>query len=102
MFLGNALGYVRMIKSGGLNFCSIATSFIPDLKKVMQFEGICNNLGFTKNCLVSGHHLDNVVHNICQNIAEGTNYFKVITVFKLSVNFLDSIESYCNIFFQQL
>lgn len=86
-FLGNALGYVRMIKSGGLNFCSISTSFIPDLKKVMQFEEICNDLGFTKNCLISGHHLDNVVHNICQNIAEGTNYFKVITLFKLTVNF---------------
>ncbi|CAI6354546.1 unnamed protein product [Macrosiphum euphorbiae] len=76
--IGNALGYVRMIKSGGLNFCSISTSFIPDLKKVMQFEEICNDSGFTKNCLISGHHLDNVVHNICQNIAEGTNYFKLL------------------------
>lgn len=84
--LGNALGYVRMIKSGGLNFCSIATSFIPDLEKVMQFEETCNNSGFSKNCLISGHNLDNVVQNICQNIAEGTNYFKVITLFKLICN----------------
>ncbi|XP_025203475.1 WASH complex subunit 4 isoform X2 [Melanaphis sacchari] len=76
--IGNALGYVRMIKSGGLNFCSIATSFIPDLKKVIQFEDICNDSGFTENCLISGHHLDNVMHNICQNIAEGTNYFKLL------------------------
>lgn len=78
MFSGNALGYVRMIKSGGLNFCSIATSFIPNLKKVIQFEELCNNTGFSKHCSNSGHHLDNVIHNICQNIAEGTNYFKVI------------------------
>lgn len=67
-----------MIKSGGLNFCSIATSFIPNLKKVIQFEELCNNTGFSKHCSNSGHHLDNVIHNICQNIAEGTNYFKVI------------------------
>lgn len=54
----------------------------------MQFEESCNNSGFTKNCLISGHHLDNVVRNICQNIAEGTNYFKVITLFKYAVNCL--------------
>lgn len=72
-----------MIKSGGLNFCSIATSFIPDLKKVIQFEELCNISGFTKHCLNSGHNLDNVVHNICESIAEGTNYFKVIIQFKL-------------------
>lgn len=76
-FLGNALGYVRMIKSGGLNFCSIATSFIPNLKKVTHFEELCKDSGFSKHCLNSGCNLDNVVHNICQNIAEGTNYFKV-------------------------
>lgn len=80
-FLGNALGYVRMIKSGGLNFCSIATSFIPDLKNLINFEELCNDSGFTKHCSISGRHLDNVVHNICQNIAEGTNYFKVMKLF---------------------
>lgn len=83
IFLGNALGYVRMIKSGGLNFCSIATSFIPDLKKVIQFEELCNNSGFTKHCSNSGRNLDNVIHNICDSIAEGTNYFKVTIKFKL-------------------
>lgn len=77
IFLGNALGYVRMIKSGGLHYCSIATSFIPDLKNVIQFEELCINSGFSKHCSDSGRHLDNVIHNICENIAEGTNYFKV-------------------------
>ncbi|VVC44144.1 Hypothetical protein CINCED_3A019506 [Cinara cedri] len=76
--IGNALGYVRMIKSGGLNFCSIATSFIPNLKKIINFEELCNDSRFTKNCSNAGHHLDNVVQNICQNIAEGTNYFKLL------------------------
>lgn len=70
-----------MIKSGGLHFCSMATSFIPDLKKVIEFEELCSNSGFTKHCLNSGHNLDTVMHNICQNIAEGTNYFKVIKLF---------------------
>lgn len=66
-----------MIKSGGLNFCSIATSFIPNLKKVIQFQELCNDSKFSKPCINSGLNLDNVIYNICQNIAEGTNYFKV-------------------------
>lgn len=76
-FSGNALGYVRMVKSGGLNFCSMATSFIPDLKKTIKFEELCRNAGFSNHCLDSARQLDNVVDSIHQNIAEGTNYFKV-------------------------
>lgn len=66
-----------MIKTGGLHFSSIATSFIPDLEKVIKFEELCKEAKFSENCVKSGHHLDNVIQNMCQNIAEGTNYFKV-------------------------
>lgn len=55
----------------------MATSFIPDLKKTINFEELCISSGFNKNCLDSARHLDNVVNSIHQNIAEGTNYFKV-------------------------
>ncbi|XP_050529563.1 WASH complex subunit 4 isoform X2 [Daktulosphaira vitifoliae] len=76
--IGNALGYVRMIKTGGLHFSSVATSFIPDLKKVIKFEELCKIAKFSESCVKSGHHLDNVIQNMCQNIAEGTNYFKLL------------------------
>ncbi|XP_050426323.1 WASH complex subunit 4 [Adelges cooleyi] len=76
--IGNALGYVRMIKSGGLHFSSLATSFIPDLKKVIKLEDLCKEAGFTDSCVSSGHNLDCVIQNICQNITEGTNYFKLL------------------------
>lgn len=38
-FVGNALGYVRMIRSGGLNHYSRAMKFIPDFN---------NEVGFTE------------------------------------------------------
>jgi len=35
---GNAMGYVRMIRSGGLHCCSNAIQFIPDLEDIEKFE----------------------------------------------------------------
>lgn len=36
--IGNAMGYVRMIRSGGLNTCSSAIRFVPDFENVISFE----------------------------------------------------------------
>lgn len=35
--IGNALGYVRMIRSGSLNFCSNSSRFVPDLDDIVSF-----------------------------------------------------------------
>jgi len=32
------MGYVRMIRSGGLHCCSNAIQFIPDLEDIEKFE----------------------------------------------------------------
>ncbi len=42
--IGNAMGYVRMIRSGGLNFCSNAIRFVPDLDDILSFEEYVNQL----------------------------------------------------------
>jgi len=42
--IGNALGYVRMIRSGGLNFCSSSSRFVPDLDDIVSFEEYTNEL----------------------------------------------------------
>lgn len=36
--VGNAMGYVRMIRSGGLNYCSNSIRFVPDLDDIVGFE----------------------------------------------------------------
>src|SRR3546814_2518802 len=35
---GNAMGYVRMVRSGGLHYTSNAIKFVPDIRDVLQFE----------------------------------------------------------------
>ena len=36
--IGNALGYVRMVRSAGMYFCSEAVRFLPDLDQIINFE----------------------------------------------------------------
>jgi WASH complex subunit 7 len=36
--IGNAIGYVRMIRSGGLNYCSNSIRFVPDIDDIVNFE----------------------------------------------------------------
>ncbi|GMH64492.1 hypothetical protein TrRE_jg6565, partial [Triparma retinervis] len=35
--IGNALGYVRMVRSAGMKFCSDAVQFLPDLEDIPDF-----------------------------------------------------------------
>ena len=42
---GNAMGYVRMIRSGGLHCCSNAIRFIPDLEDIVSFGDACTEEG---------------------------------------------------------
>ena len=35
--IGNALGYVRMVRSAGMKFCSDAVQFLPDLDEIPDF-----------------------------------------------------------------
>lgn len=38
MVSGNGMGYIRMLRSGGLNMCSNAIRFVPDLEDIPNFS----------------------------------------------------------------
>ncbi|XP_049805094.1 WASH complex subunit 4 [Schistocerca nitens] len=76
--IGNAMGYVQMIRSGGLHCCSNATSFIPDLDDVLNFEDLCEEEGLSRECCEAAKRLDQVISNLTRNFAEGTEYFKLL------------------------
>ncbi|CAG2204054.1 MRT43 [Mytilus edulis] len=76
--IGNAMGYIRMIRSGGLHCCSNAIRFVPDLEDIVNFEELCKEEGLSLECQTAAKNLDNVVNNLVQNFAEGTEYFKML------------------------
>ena len=45
--IGNALGYVRMVRSGGLQYCSNAIKFVPDLEDIISFAELVQKEGLS-------------------------------------------------------
>ena len=37
---GNAMAYIRMVRSGGLHYCSNAINFLPELSDVLNIEDL--------------------------------------------------------------
>jgi WASH complex subunit 7 len=44
------MGYIRMIRSGGLHCCSGAIRFIPDLDDIVTFEEVCKVESLSPEC----------------------------------------------------
>jgi len=76
--IGNALGYVRIIRSGGLRYCSNATAFIPELSQEPKFEANASEAGLPPETVASAKILDDVVKNLQQQSAEGSDYFDIM------------------------
>lgn len=76
--IGNAMGYVRMIRSGGLHCCSSAIRFVPDLEDIVNFEELVKEEGLSEETQKAGSQLDCVLSDLTSNSAEGTEYFKML------------------------
>lgn len=76
--IGNALGFVRMIRSGGLHCCSNAIRFVPDLDDIVSFEELCKEENLSEECINAAAKLDSVISNLTKNFSEGTEYFKLL------------------------
>nr|XP_055047573.1 WASH complex subunit 4 [Misgurnus anguillicaudatus] len=74
--IGNAMGYVRMIRSGGLHCCSSAIRFVPDLEDIVNFEELVKEEGLSEETQKSASQLDSVLSDLTSSSAEGTEYFK--------------------------
>ncbi|PAA52998.1 hypothetical protein BOX15_Mlig016923g2, partial [Macrostomum lignano] len=76
--IGNAMGYVRMIRSGGLNCCSSAIRFVPDLEDIPAFEELASKAGLSQGTVTAAQQLDQTVAGLVKNYSEGTDYFAML------------------------
>ncbi|XP_077568439.1 WASH complex subunit 4 [Stigmatopora nigra] len=76
--IGNAMGYVRMIRSGGIHCCSSAIRFVPDLEDIVDFEELVKEEGLSEETRRAAGVLDSVLGDLTSNSAEGTEYFKML------------------------
>jgi len=84
--IGNTMGYVRMIKAGGLHFVSNSIRFVPDLDDIPNFEELTlkeevgGGGGNNKDTMASeaAKTLDEVVANLGKNFSDNTEYFQLL------------------------
>jgi len=76
--IGNAMGYIRLIRSGGLHCISNAIRFLPDLEDIVSFEELATEADLTKETKESSKNVDLAISNLTSNFAQGTDYFKML------------------------
>eukprot|EP00606_Chrysophyceae_sp_TOSAG23-5_P000989 GSChrysophyteH2.ASY1.ANO1.1643.1 assembled CDS len=96
--IGNALGYVRMVRSASMFFCSEAVQYLPDFENVISFEEHAGKgtpgAGLGDETVRAGRNLDEVIDTLVKNFGEGSDYFKVlVNVFQK--NFYLIVPSLC-------
>ncbi|KAB7497191.1 WASH complex subunit 7 [Armadillidium nasatum] len=74
--IGNAIGYVRLVRSGCLHCSSSATQFIPDLQDVITFSDLCQSDFSGEKTLEAAKNLDAVLANITGHFHKETDFFK--------------------------
>lgn len=77
------MGYVRMVKAGGLQFVSNSIRFVPDLDDIPSFEELVSqevpgdsSLALTME--EAAKTLDEVIGNLAKNFSDRTEYFEVV------------------------
>ncbi|ROT68592.1 putative WASH complex subunit 7-like [Penaeus vannamei] len=76
--IGNAMGYVRLVRSGGLHCSSKAARFIPDLQDVVSFVQLCEDASVSTGTTRAAENLDAVISNLTRNFNQDTDYFKLL------------------------
>eukprot|EP01136_Pigoraptor_vietnamica_P005657 Opistho-1_new@37581 len=76
--IGNAMGYIRMIRSGGLHYCSDAIRFVPDIDDIVSFEELVKQENLQPDVVHAARNLDATLTNLSKNFAEGTEYFEML------------------------
>jgi WASH complex subunit 7 len=85
--IGNALGYVRMVRAGGLRYISEAIKYVPNLDDIDNFEQLAQQDNLSPETISSAKSLYSVLTNLRKKFAEGSDYFKLLEkVFTVEMN----------------
>eukprot|EP01111_Echinosteliopsis_oligospora_P016308 TRINITY_DN6722_c0_g1_i1.p1 TRINITY_DN6722_c0_g1~~TRINITY_DN6722_c0_g1_i1.p1 ORF type:complete len:602 (+),score=102.79 TRINITY_DN6722_c0_g1_i1:173-1807(+) len=76
--IGNAMGYIRLVRSGGRNYVANAIKFVPDLQDIHKFEELVTKENLPAETVTAAKNLDLAVDTLSKNFAEGTEYFKML------------------------
>eukprot|EP01096_Ripella_sp_DP13-Kostka_P007260 TRINITY_DN2640_c0_g2_i1.p1 TRINITY_DN2640_c0_g2~~TRINITY_DN2640_c0_g2_i1.p1 ORF type:complete len:236 (-),score=162.30 TRINITY_DN2640_c0_g2_i1:104-811(-) len=70
------MGYIRLVRSGGLQYISNSIKFIPDIQDPPKFSEMTG--GLSAPSVAAAQNLDKTVDNLIKNFSTGTDYFKML------------------------
>lgn len=75
--IGNAMGYVRMMRSGGIHCCANASIFLPIVDDELRFRQLCEDNRLSAETVKAATNLESDIKHLSHNDAVGTDYFRV-------------------------
>lgn len=76
--IGNAMGYVRMIRSGGRHCCADAIVFLPTMQVEKTFKNLTEECSSNINMMEAADNLDVCIKGLTSNFTKGTEYFTLL------------------------
>merc|ERR1712048_272083 len=79
--IGNALGYVRMVRSGGLYYTSQAIQYVPDIDDIgnhTTFKQQVESAQLSSFTISSANNLDAVLDGLSSSFKGGIDYFNML------------------------
>lgn len=76
--IGNAMGYVRLIRSGGRRCLAEGTCFIPDLKKTENISDVLSSEDIPDLTKKATMKFEQELNILLDNFEEATEYFKLL------------------------
>ncbi|XP_055537833.1 WASH complex subunit 4 isoform X2 [Wyeomyia smithii] len=97
--IGNAMGYVRMIRSGALHECTEETVYLPIIDGDLNFVRYAKEEDLYDQSVSAALILENDINTLCKNYRIDTNYFRLLVNAFLSLRDPENIhlQNFCMI-----
>lgn len=95
------MGYVRMMRSGGIHCCANASIFLPIVDENLRFQELCARNQLSMETINAAKNLDCDITYLRHNYAEGTEYFRVCEFYsseKITLTFIKSTNINTSVF----
>ncbi|CAM6083172.1 unnamed protein product [Calypogeia fissa] len=90
--MGNALGFVRMVRLGGLHYCSSASGFVHNLSERKSFEDAAREAGISAEAVSAAKILDQALESQKMSV-DRMDYFSILTsVFSQELRSTDNLH----------
>lgn len=77
--IGNAMGYVRMLRSGSLHALADEIKFVPDLSSMLALQDLTVEAGLSTHTVEAARLLDTHLRTMIKNFTDESDYFALLT-----------------------